>query len=76
MTSDTTSHGIFETELGWHVVSVINMRDMNNLYSLKCIRDSLSKADNVLNALQANSASDAAPYLYYRQGYDRKMISM
>lgn len=67
MTFDGISHDIFKIKLGWHVLSVINVRDMNNLYrrSQKFIGDSLSK-ENVLNALQVNSASDAVLYFYYR----------
>lgn len=76
MTSDTISHYIFKIEVGWHVLSVINIRDMNNLCSCswKFIRESLLKADNALNAFQANSASDAAPYFYYRQASDRNKV--
>lgn len=30
MTFDNISHDIFKIKLGWHVLSVINVRDMNN----------------------------------------------
>lgn len=33
MASDTISHDIFKIELGWRVLSVINIRDINDLFS-------------------------------------------
>lgn len=67
MTFNNTSHDIFKIKLGWHVLSVINVRDMNNLYrrTQNFIGDSLSKSD-VLNALPVNSAFHVTLYFYYR----------